>query len=1218
MILIPENINNITQQLVESLQQLKSDLEITVNSSKITYIKRTIENPKTRKEHNFEPYNIAKYNNKFISKVIEKLEIALGNTLIMKKIEISELTPDTFSNLKTKFPINYCYYQLGKHLNIQTLYSKDSTRVFDKTTIQLLEPFIGKTNTTFHSKTVYRIFKAFENCHKLLLDPTINIITTNSIGRLTTSQFQELQQQINHTRNTSGNCKNSLREDPKQWVDFKLKNNLHRNSKKKAFSVTNQSYTYIIAYDFSLYTKIDHKIFSKAVGKRSPLNLTYYVLYNHPRAQIFMNVAKKLDETSTHFNAMQAYINVRNQGTSLSNVERCQENMTHSTSFGNNLYQQLHSKVAESENIGANHLGFMKSLFQHYSESAFNFYVNKRIAYLLKTATNTESVRETFYNKLIQNSSLPTNYNFTSIITEINKKIEHHTQQKYPITYASKDKRKLQTPAVTPKKIQPTTWKKHRIESPTNPSYYYTPKSTINITLTDIKQKKEDLLGPYNFGTASPWEVPELEGEQEEEKKESEDQEFTYQNLIPGNLEFETLNPNQNNQNPNLINQQNLPPLSQQPNLDPMAYAPIAKLDNFTSEEDNTQNTANLWYQSLINKSQDFNAFKMEFLRYFSNNNSINHLVNTFTTMKQGETEAVTTYLGHFYRNLRQIQAIDTNYFTVPQILNQFIYGLHSNIVTHARDFESAELKANHTQAVNLVMNGSSKLDSKLEKFNKTINQKIEEYLANNNQTIYQPPQRHHNQENSNHPQNQPHPSLLTNQQWQQEMHICHYCGKQKHIQINCCHTISNHLSANNTATNLSTISISNPNLSTADNLPATATSNISTTVTSNLSALTINPNTTPKPSSNDIRRSQTQNHPKLKIGDGHSPTNHQPLLPTHWIMLSEFGYWFQPKPEFPTLFKSFATITNDKSLATIFPFELEETTIVLLFSRAVLEEKPITAMYTNMKVDGHFIKLILDSRSAGSIITRQLMDQLSCQVDHTASARIITADGATKTPIGEIDNLFIEVNDIIIPIKVLVIEATQYQALIGNDWLFKASTIMNWNIQEVQLSQHNQHTRVPAICGHFKSNHLSTPLIELKEEKLKPTWEAYQVSWADNNHNKLLLILLQEKWDNESCLACGETLLDERMWNNIPGQGGICDTLCHCPHDNDEIWKMVMAKIEGASFEEIREIKNNPPELIELNWDPEPVINLLDPKQFHEHYQELTSTKEEQKQHLE
>ncbi|KAG9289123.1 hypothetical protein G9A89_022432 [Geosiphon pyriformis] len=174
----------------------------------------------------------------------------------------------------------------------------------------------------------------------------------------------------------------------------------------------------------------------------------------------------------------------------------------------------------------------MKSLFQHYS---FNFYVNKKISSLLGTPVNTKSARETFYRELIQNTNLPTNHNFASIITKINKEIEHHTQQRYPITYASKDKRKLQIPVVTPKKIQPPTWKKTRVKSPTAPSYYYTLGSTINITSASVftsnmistfrqfpfqsKQKKTDLLRPY----------------------------------------------------------------------DPMAYTPITKLDNFTSEDDNVQ-----------------------------------------------------------------------------------------------------------------------------------------------------------------------------------------------------------------------------------------------------------------------------------------------------------------------------------------------------------------------------------------------------------------------------------------------------------------------------------------------------------------------------------------------------------------------------------------------------------------------------------------------------
>ncbi|KAG9292585.1 hypothetical protein G9A89_006956 [Geosiphon pyriformis] len=184
---------------------------------------------------------------------------------------------------------------------------------------------------------------------------------------------------------------------------------------------------------------------------------------------------------------------------------------------------------------------------------------------------------------------------------EINKEIEHHTQQRYLITYVSKDKEKLQTPAVTPKRIQPPTWKKTRVESPTNLSYHYTSGK-----VTESEEEKEE---------------------------ETEDQKFTYQNPIAKNPEFETLNlqtqqnlnpenpeiktpniqtpPTQDNQNPDLINQQNLPPIividqppinpiakpiqlplqlpSQQPNLDTMAYAPIAKLDNFTSKENNAQ-----------------------------------------------------------------------------------------------------------------------------------------------------------------------------------------------------------------------------------------------------------------------------------------------------------------------------------------------------------------------------------------------------------------------------------------------------------------------------------------------------------------------------------------------------------------------------------------------------------------------------------------------------
>ncbi|KAG9298412.1 hypothetical protein G9A89_000411 [Geosiphon pyriformis] len=289
--------------------------------------------------------------------------------------------------------------------------------------------------------------------------------------------------------------------------------------------------------------------------------------------------------------------------------------------------------MAESENIGANHLGFAKSLFQQYSQqlelnsnhypakSAFNFYVNDKITECLGRTVNIEVARENFYTELFQHTNLPRNYSFAPIIREINQTIERYTQQQFPIIYADKGKERIQTPAATPKGIQLPSWKKHRFQS---------------------KQQKEDLLGPYgvyfkgfksrsptpseirslspqlDFGIATLWELS------EEEEEELEDQKFTYQNLITENPEVETPNfqaqqslnlenleietPNhqrQNNPNPKLIakpiqqpfqllpqqsvQQQPLQQPPQQPNLDPMAYAPIAKLNNFTGKEDNVQ-----------------------------------------------------------------------------------------------------------------------------------------------------------------------------------------------------------------------------------------------------------------------------------------------------------------------------------------------------------------------------------------------------------------------------------------------------------------------------------------------------------------------------------------------------------------------------------------------------------------------------------------------------
>ncbi|KAG9299188.1 hypothetical protein G9A89_013836 [Geosiphon pyriformis] len=509
-------------------------------------------------------------------------------------------------------------------------------------------------------------------------------------------------------------------------------------------------------------------------------------------------------------------------------------------------------------------------------------------------------------------------------------------------------------------------------------------------------------------------------------------------------------NVKQQQQQPQLLSQQN----QQQPQQQPMAYAPIAKIKKFTSEENNAQ----IW----LNNMEKAIEFKTAFLGYFSNNNSINCLANTFTIIKQGETEAVTTYLGCFHRNLHQIQAIQADYFTVPQILNQFIRGLHSslfqcvhpmhsqtlqNAIINARNFELAKLKASHAQAVNL----------------ETLDRK---------------------------------PPKTGDQQW--------------------------------------------------------------------------------------LFTNQFPVH----------PTSHQ-----------NYNSGVQEP----------ATIIENESLAAIFLFEIEELTETPLFSGATLEEKPIMVMYTDAKINSQFIKLILDSGLAGSIITRQFIDQLGHQVDQAANARIITADGATKTPIGKIDNLPIEINGITVLIKILVIEATQYQALVGNNWLFKIKMTLDWNTQELQLSQNRQHTHVPATCGHFKLIITPSALLIKFEEKKKNLPGKHTKSLGPTktttSYHRYFFGTTREKRRKTKNLLGILTKTGKLIMTKMNQQTG------------NELWRMAYAKAESMTISKLLEIKNNPLSLPEPKYVQTFNVfgNIEDnSEEFYEHYQCLALTREEQEQCLE
>ncbi|KAG9295012.1 hypothetical protein G9A89_017806 [Geosiphon pyriformis] len=562
-------------------------------------------------------------------------------------------------------------------------------------------------------------------------------------------------------------------------------------------------------------------------------------------------------------------------------------------------HPQKYIKVATIRTIGKNYSSYEKALFQYfrkdlgipvetaYAKSDFCNYINTKIDCLLGCATDTGRLREQIYQSLLEYSTAITTQAITETLHIINTDIKYYVAQQFPqvqqpVESDSEEYKNKSNNSITAQ-AKSTVNKKPRSETPRTPGNLHPwNQHSWTKSLGEYKLLFGNLtpVASQTEGNLSTWEQPPAQNLAESASPLMEETAILQLIGSSDKRKQPVLTPREHSNTRTPI------PLNITSNTLPinwiMAYRDIAKLEKFFSEEDNAYS----W----------------------------------ITDAKK----AITT------------NTIEKNYYTAVQVLNQFIKKLRSSIlrsirpcyltslqdaIALARNFESAEQEANHTQAVNLAINRTSDINAKITQLSEKLTQKIERFLARTTGT-YQPLQQRENNNNSRYSQQQN--CQQQQQPWRSDPHNCYYCQKPGHIACDYRKKIMNQNQGN--------------------------------------------PYQQPRYQQNMVPQySISQNQPPL-----YAQQSFDKSTPVEGGNIEQIS---QPSKQTKSNILP-ATIIEDTILAAIFPFDINNLNTHNLFSRAAInQDKPITTLYTDARVRGIDIKLILDSGSASSIITKQLMD---------------------------------------------------------------------------------------------------------------------------------------------------------------------------------------------------------------------------------------------------
>jgi hypothetical protein len=120
------------------------------------------------------------------------------------------------------------------------------------------------------------------------------------------------------------------------------------------------------------------------------------------------------------------------------------------------------------------------------------------------------------------------------------------------------------------------------------------------------------------------------------------------------------------------------------------------------------------------------------------------------------------------------------------------------------------------------------------------------------------------------------------------------------------------------------------------------------------------------------------------------------------------------------------------------------------------------TPMMCKAQVARWKVKVILDSESSISIISKNFMKSIGRRIEKTSERRITGIHGERRPSLGIVTLVPIKFEEIVVAVDMEVIDAMGYALILGTDWLRKANAIINYQECKLILKDDKRTAQIP------------------------------------------------------------------------------------------------------------------------------------------------------------